>query len=155
MVFKLPSEGWIRQERTLKRERIFLAENLRKISVVGGEERWKTVLLRDPDYAESCAGQKEYDLYLKSLKKAAVRLTEKFIKHLSRDLGRHCRQILGGTWKTALKQLPSTGECPWPGARGRALRHLAHNAVCQLVIACSPLPFHEAHHVLNKTHQIL
>ena len=79
------------------------------------------VLLRDPDYAESCAGQKEYDLYLKSLKKVAVRLTEKFIKHLSRDLGRHCRQILGGTWKTALKQLPSTGECPWPGAQGRAL----------------------------------
>ena len=111
--------------------------------------------LRDPDYAESCADQKEYDLYLKSLKKAAVRLTEKFIKHLSRDLGRHCRKILGSTWKTALKQLPSTGECPWPGARGRALRHLAHNAVCQLVIACSPLPFHEAHYVLNKTHQIL
>ena len=50
--------------------------------MVGGEERGKTVLLRDPDYVESCADQKEYDLYLKSLKKAAVRLTEKFIKRL-------------------------------------------------------------------------
>lgn len=54
------------------------------------------VLLRDPDYAESCAGEKEYDFYLKSLKKVAVRLTEKFIKHLRRDLGIYCRQILGG-----------------------------------------------------------
>lgn len=29
--------------------------------MVGGEERWKMVLLQDPDYAESCAGEKEYD----------------------------------------------------------------------------------------------
>ena len=106
MVFKLTSEGRIRQERTLKRERLSLAEDLRKISAVGGEERWKMVLLQDPDYAESCAGEKEYDFYLKSLKKVAVRLTEKFIKHLRRDLGRHCRQILGGHLEDSSQTTP-------------------------------------------------
>ena len=114
------------------------------------------VLLWDPDYTESCAGQKEYEFYLKSLKKVTVRLTEKFIKQLPRDLGRHCRQILGGSWKTALKQLPSTSECLWPGTQEEFyLPHLAHNAMCQLIIAGSPLPFHEARYILNNTHQIL
>ena len=88
------------------------------------------VLLWDPDYTESCAGQKEYEFYLKSLKKVTVRLTEKFIKQLPRDLGRHCRQILGGSWKTALKQLPSTSECPWPGTRKSSICRTLPTMLC-------------------------
>lgn len=120
IVFKLTSEGWIRQERTLKRETTITCREPEKINC-GWRKRWKMVLFAGPRLLWVMCRWKMW-FYLKSLKESRSKIDWEIYQASSKRL----RYILqtniggGGTWKTALKQLPSTSECPWPGTRGKS-----------------------------------